>query len=57
MKCGCRLWMAPNNAMKAESYEYQVIKWTNGKRDGFTTKSVDPATMFDINKNNHALSG
>lgn len=39
-----------NNAMKAESYEYQVIKWTNGKRDGFTTKSVDPATMFDINK-------
>ena len=28
----------------------QVIKWTNGKRDGFTTKSVDPATMFDINK-------
>ena len=39
-----------NNAMKAEPYEYQVIKWTNGKRDGFTTKSVDPATMFDINK-------
>ena len=39
-----------NNAMKSEPYEYQVIKWTNGKRDGFTTKSVDPATMFDINK-------
>ena len=39
-----------NNAMKAEPYEYQVIKWTNSKRDGFTTKSVDPATMFDINK-------
>jgi hypothetical protein len=39
-----------NNAMKSEPYEYQVIKWTNGKRDGFTTKSVEPATMFDINK-------
>ena len=39
-----------NNAMKSEPYEYQVIKWTNGKRDGFTTKNVDPATMFDINK-------
>ena len=39
-----------NKAMKATSYEYQVIKWTNGKRDGYTTKTVEPASMFDINK-------
>lgn len=39
-----------NKAMKAEPYDYEVIKWVNGKRDGFTTKSVDTATMFDINK-------
>lgn len=39
-----------NKAMKAEPYTYKVIKWTNGKRDGFTDKSVEAATMFDINK-------
>lgn len=39
-----------NKAMKATPYEYQVIKWTNGKRDGFTTKTVEQATMFDVNK-------
>lgn len=39
-----------NKAMKAEPYDYQVIKWTNGKRDGFTSKSVETASMFDVNK-------
>lgn len=39
-----------NKAMKAKPYTYKVIKWTNGKRDGFTDKSVDGATMFDVNK-------
>lgn len=39
-----------NKAMKAHPYDYQVIKWTNGKRDGYTTKSVEIASMFDINK-------
>lgn len=38
-----------NKAMKSKPYEYQVIKWTNGKRDGFTNKRVEQATMFDIN--------
>ena len=39
-----------NKAMKSSPYEYQVIKWTNGKRDGFTSKRVEQASMFDINK-------
>lgn len=39
-----------NKAMKSSTYEYQVIKWTNGKRDGFTGKRVEQASMFDINK-------
>lgn len=39
-----------NKAMKSTPYEYQVIKWTNGKRDGFTSKRVEQASMFDINK-------
>lgn len=39
-----------NKAMKSESYEYQVINWNNGKRDGFTSKSVEQASMFDVNK-------
>lgn len=39
-----------NKAMKSEPYDYQVIKWTNKQRDGFTTKSVEAATMFDVNK-------
>lgn len=39
-----------NKAMKPEPYTYKVIKWTNGKRDGFTDKTVEQATMFDINK-------
>ena len=39
-----------NKAMKSQPYDYQVINWTNGKRDGFTSKSVEAATMFDINK-------
>lgn len=38
-----------NKAMKNVSYEYQVIKWTKGKRDGYETRTVEPATMFDIN--------
>lgn len=38
-----------NKAMKSEPYEYEVIKWTNGKRDGFTLKKVEAATMFDVN--------
>ena len=39
-----------NKAMKAHPYTYKVIKWTNNKRDGFTDKSVEGATMFDVNK-------
>lgn len=39
-----------NKAMKSESYEYQVINWNNGKRDGFTSKNVEQASMFDVNK-------
>lgn len=39
-----------NKAMKANPYTYKVIKWANGKRDGFTDKSVEGATMFDVNK-------
>ena len=39
-----------NKAMKHEPYTYKVIKWENGKRNGFTDKEVEPASMFDINK-------
>lgn len=39
-----------NKAMRSTPYEYEVIKWTNKKRDGFTTKKVEQATMFDVNK-------
>lgn len=38
-----------NKAMKSEPYTYQVINWVNGKRDGFKDKSVEQASMFDIN--------
>lgn len=39
-----------NKAMKHEPYTYKVIKWENGKRNGFTDKEVEAASMFDINK-------
>ena len=39
-----------NKAMKHEPYTYKVIKWENGKRNGFTDKEVESASMFDINK-------
>lgn len=39
-----------NKAMKHESYTYKVIKWKNGKRNGFIDKEVEAASMFDINK-------
>lgn len=39
-----------NKAMKPEPYTYKVIKWVNGKREGFTDKVVEKASMFDINK-------
>lgn len=39
-----------NKAMKSKPYTYKVAKWENGKRDGFTDKEVEQASMFDINK-------
>lgn len=39
-----------NKAMKSEPYTYQVNKYTNGKLDGNVDKTVESATMFDINK-------
>lgn len=39
-----------NKAMKHEPYTYKVIKWENGKRNGFIDKEVEAASMFDINK-------
>lgn len=43
-----------NKAMKDDSYTYEVAnyKWENGKkaRDGSVEKTVEQASMFDINK-------
>lgn len=40
-----------NKAMKAEIYSYQVKKWNaNTKSYDFIEKTVEAATMFDINK-------
>lgn len=40
-----------NNAMKAESYTYQVKEYKNKQWTGkFIDKTVNAATMFDINK-------
>ncbi|OPZ79390.1 MAG: hypothetical protein BWY78_00064 [Alphaproteobacteria bacterium ADurb.Bin438] len=39
-----------NKTMKTEPYTYQVNKYTNGKLDGKIEKTVESATMFDINK-------
>lgn len=38
-----------NKAMKAEAYEYEGTTWVNGKKT-ITVKTVQAATMFDINK-------
>ena len=40
-----------NKAMKSEPYTYQVKEYQNGRWTGnYTEKSVEAATMFDINK-------
>ncbi len=40
-----------NNAMKNEPYEYQVKEYKDKKWTGnYITKTVDKATMFDVNK-------
>lgn len=40
-----------NKAMKDMSYKYQVKKWNNNTRSyDMVEKTVEPATMFDINK-------
>ena len=40
-----------NKAMKDKSYEYKVKEYSYGKwTGGYTEKTVEPATMFDINK-------
>lgn len=40
-----------NKAMKAESYTYQVKKWNNSTKGyDMIEKTVEPATMFDVNK-------
>ena len=43
-----------NKAMKSEEYTYQVkeYEWVNGKKvfKGYIDKTVEPATMFDVNK-------
>ena len=40
-----------NKAMKDKPYTYQVKKWNNTKRVyEYTEKSVEAATMFDVNK-------
>lgn len=40
-----------NNAMKSEPYEYQVKEYKDKKWTGnYITKTVDKATMFDVNK-------
>jgi len=42
-----------NRALKRESYTYKVIKWEgtypNKRKNGFEDKTVNAATMFDIN--------
>lgn len=38
-----------NKAMKATAYEYEGTAWQNGKKVS-VMKTVQPATMFDINK-------
>ena len=40
-----------NKAMKSEAYTYSVAEWVNGKKTGGTVdKSVEAATMFNVNK-------
>jgi len=40
-----------NKAMKAVPYTYKVKDYSNGKwNGGYTEKTVEPATMFDVNK-------
>ena len=40
-----------NKAMKDMSYKYQVKKWNNNTKSyDMVEKTVEPATMFDINK-------
>jgi len=39
-----------NKAQKHIKYSYQVAEWSNGRKTGkMIEKSVEPATMFDIN--------
>lgn len=38
-----------NKAMKAEPYDYNVVKWINGQKQ-IQVRTVDACTMFDINK-------
>lgn len=40
-----------NKAMKSEPYQYTVLRWDNTQRKKVpVSKTVQPATMFDINK-------